>query len=173
MEVNLTLAQSTIRPLVMADAQDLATITNNRSVWMQLPNFLPQPFWMMDAMRFVAQVEAERPPMTYTIAIGDRCAGIIKAVRLRDIHKQTLALTFWLGEPYWGKGVASEAMSAFATYALSQERVSRLQAGVFSDNPAACRVLEKAGFSQEGILKNNILKAGKLLHEHVYARIQE
>lgn len=54
---------------------------------------------------------------------------------------------YWLGEPYWGRGLATEAVRAFVAEA---SQYGALEAGHFIDNPASGRVLEKAGFAYTG-----------------------
>ena len=51
-------------------------------------------------------------------------------------------VTYWIGRPYWGKGIATGALTAF----LAVDRSRPLHARVASDNVASRRVLEKCGF---------------------------
>lgn len=168
----LSLERATIRPLNMEDASDLATFANNHKVWMQLRNYFPQPYWVMDAMRFLEDVSRQKPLLTYGIEVKGRCAGVVGAERLHDIYKQTAELGYWLGEPFWGQGIATEVVGAFSNYLLDQFDLERLQAGVFSTNIASMRVLEKAGFHQEAVHKRKVLKAGQMLDEHLYVRLR-
>lgn len=172
MFTNLSAKNAILRPLTMADAQDLATYANNRKIWLQLRNFFPQPYWVMDAIRFLEQVELQKPRMTYAIEVNGRCAGVISGERLRDIYKETIVLGYWLGEPFWGQGIATAVVSAFSHQLLDLHDVQRLEAGVFSTNKASMRVLEKAGFHEEAIHHNKVRKAGALLHEHLFVKLK-
>lgn len=58
----------------------------------------------------------------------------------------TVHLGYLLGEPFWGRGIATEAIKALIPH-LQREAPLRLHAGVARDNPASARVLEKAGFT--------------------------
>jgi RimJ/RimL family protein N-acetyltransferase len=51
-------------------------------------------------------------------------------------------ITYWLGRSYWGRGIATVALTAF----LAVDPTRPLRARVASDNVASRRVLEKCGF---------------------------
>ena len=53
---------------------------------------------------------------------------------------------FWFGKDHWGQGYATEAVTAVTEFALDVLGVAEIKAGVFIENPASARVLEKAGF---------------------------
>ncbi len=59
-------------------------------------------------------------------------------------------LGFWIGHPFWGKGYATEAISALVAFAFERYPQDRIGAGVFVDNPASRRTLEKNGFAEAG-----------------------
>lgn len=172
MFTSLPLTQSTLRPLTMADAQDLATFANNKKIWLQLRNYFPQPYWVMDAMRFLEKIDQQKPIMTFAIEVQGRCAGVISGERLHDIYKHNVEIGYWLGEPFWGRGIATEVVGAFTTVLLELDDVQRVQAGVFHTNKASMRVLEKAGFHLEAVHKNKVLKAGQMLDEHLFVKLK-
>jgi RimJ/RimL family protein N-acetyltransferase len=61
-------------------------------------------------------------------------------------------------------------VTAVTDFCFENFPLRRISAEVFANNPGSARVLEKAGFSLEGCLKNNVLKDGKLLDSLLYAR---
>jgi RimJ/RimL family protein N-acetyltransferase len=77
---------------------------------------------------------------------------------------------YWLGEEFWGRGIMTEAVTAVTNFCFENFALRRISAEVFANNPASARVLEKAGFTFEGRLKNDVLKDGKLLDSLLYAR---
>jgi RimJ/RimL family protein N-acetyltransferase len=79
---------------------------------------------------------------------------------------------YWLGEQFWGRGIMTEAVTAVTDFCFENFPLRRISAEVFSNNPASARMLEKAGFSFEERLKNNVLKDDKLLDSLLYARIK-
>ena len=73
--------------------------------------------------------------------------------------------------PYWGRGIATAAVSRVAPYALEHFGLARLESPVFEWNPASMRVLEKCGFQREGVLRRSIVKDGELIDQAIYARV--
>jgi RimJ/RimL family protein N-acetyltransferase len=112
---------------------------------------------------------AGRPERHFTIEVNGEVAGGIGILPGSDVHAQTAELFYWLGERFWGRGIATSAVRAVANHVIIHFRLARLSALPYSDNPASCRVLEKAGFSREGILRNNAVKDGRSLDQVVYA----
>jgi len=78
---------------------------------------------------------------------------------------------YWLGESYWGRGIASEALSAVTAYAIEEHHLTRVFAVPFAWNTASCRVLEKAGYVLEARLRRSAVKDGKLTDQFQYAFI--
>ena len=90
-----------------------------------------------------------------------------------DVHRLTAELGYWLGEPFWGRGIASEAVRSIAEYGFRELGLVRIFAEPYSTNKSSCRVLEKAGFSFEGRLKNNVIKNGVILDSVMYSITRE
>ena len=80
---------------------------------------------------------------------------------------------YWLGEPHWGKGIATKAVHALTQYAFAHFDIVRIYAGVFEWNRASARVLEKAGYTYEGRLRKSVTKDGKTIDQLMYAIILE
>jgi len=95
----------------------------------------------------------------------DRGEEFVFAVTLRDdgrvigaagLHRTeigNLELGYWLATEHWGRGLASEAAKAMVVYGFETLRAEALNSGHFADNPASGRVLEKAGFSANGVAR--------------------
>ena len=88
-----------------------------------------------------------------------------------DVERISAELGFWLGETVWGRGVMTDAVSAFVPWAFERFNLQRIYAHVFERNPASARVLEKAGFSREARLRRAVIKEGQILDEWLYARV--
>jgi len=78
-----------------------------------------------------------------TILFNGSVAGSISSYVDEDEH---LEVTYWIGKPYWGKGIATDALSAF----LEHSKVRPLYARAAKDNIGSLRVLEKCGFTRIG-----------------------
>ncbi len=91
----------------------------------------------------------------------------------RDVHRRSAEIGYWLGEPFWGRGIAAEALAAVSEYAFAEHDLVRLFACVYEGNPASARVLEKAGYVCEGRLRKSVTKAAQTLDQFLYARISD
>lgn len=77
----------------------------------------------------------------------------IGAFRQGNIHCRTAELGYYLAEEYWGKGVMTEAVRLLCEKLFSETDIIRIFAEPFVHNIGSRRVLEKAGFQLEGIMK--------------------
>ena len=91
------------------------------------------------------------------------------AFRQENIHFRTAELGYYLSEECWGKGIMTDAVRQLCEKIFSQTNIIRIFAEPFSHNIGSRRVLEKAGFQLEGILKNFVSKDGKIYDAAMYA----
>ena len=98
-------------------------------------------------------------------------AGGIGLLPGEDIHILTAEIGYWLGEPFWGRGLATAAVSAFTAHAFANLGLRRVFARVLDWNPASARVLEKCGYVLEGRLRRGAIKDGKVVDELLYAKL--
>lgn len=98
-------------------------------------------------------------------------AGGIGLLPGEDVHTGTAEIGYWLGEPFWGRGLMTGAVGAFAGHAFETFRLRRLYARVLEWNPASMRVLEKNGFALEGRLRRSAIKDGEIADELLYAKL--
>lgn len=78
----------------------------------------------------------------------------------------------WLGEEYWGKGIATEVWDAIIDYIFENFDVRKISVGTFSWNPASVKILEKCGFSEEGCIEDEIIRFGEVCHECRYGLLK-
>jgi [ribosomal protein S5]-alanine N-acetyltransferase len=168
--MQFVLQRCTIRPWRMHDADSLAKHANNCKVWLGLRDLFPHPYTTDDAREFLQKTIPAQPTTNFCIEINGTAVGGI-GVRLgQDERRHTATVGYWLGEDFWGRGIMTEAVAALTDFCFENFPLRRISAEVFANNPASARVLEKAGFSFEGRLKNNVLKDGELLDSLLYAR---
>ncbi|MDD4138319.1 MAG: GNAT family protein, partial [Methanoregula sp.] len=79
---------------------------------------------------------------------------------------------YWLSESCRGKGIMTGAVRAVVPVAFERFDIVRLQAGIFADNPASMRVLEKSGFIREAVHRNAITKNGVTMDEMLYVLLR-
>jgi RimJ/RimL family protein N-acetyltransferase len=167
--MQLVLERCTIRPWRLNDAESLARHANNRKIWLALRDLFPRPYTIQDAHEFLQRTISERSAMKFCIEIDGVAVAGIGVHPGEDVHR-TATTGYWLGEEFWGCGVMTEAVTAVTDFCFENFPLRRISAEAFANNPASARVLEKAGFTFEGRLKNNVLKDGELLDSLLYAR---
>lgn len=113
------------------------------------------------------------PESDFAIASPTEMIGGVGLTFGSDVYRRSAEIGYWLGEPFWGRGITTAAVIAVTDYAFAEHDVVRVEAAVFESNPASARVLEKAGYVLEGRLRKSVTKDGHTLDELMYARIRE
>ena len=162
-----------LRPWREGDEPALAKYANNRNIWINLKDVFPHPYTMEDAVVWVQLQKDREPPTDLAIADADEAIGAIGLRLQGDVYRRTAEVGYWLGEPFWGQGIATYALQAFTEYAFTTFDLVRLQAFVKEWNPASAHVLEKCGFTLEGRLRKNVTKDGKTVDQFLYALVRE
>jgi ribosomal-protein-alanine N-acetyltransferase len=162
-----------LRPWRMEDDAAVAKYANNRAIWLNLRDGFPHPYGIEEARIFLNMAITQHPDTFYAIATPEEAVGSIGITILSDVHCLTAELGYWLAEPYWGRGIMSEAVRAFTDYAFERFGLVRIFAEPYARNAASCRVLEKAGFSLEGRMRWAAFKDGQPTDMFLYARIKE
>ena len=168
--MQLILKRCTIRPWRLDDANSLVRHANNRKVWIALRDIFPHPYTIQDAHTFLKSVVNSEPATLFCVEANGAAVGGIGIRIGADVHRQTAELGYWLSEEFWRRGIMTEAVAAFTDFCFDNFQLRRVYAEPFANNPASARVLEKAGFTLEGRLKNNVLKDRELLDSLLYAR---
>jgi RimJ/RimL family protein N-acetyltransferase len=169
--LELKLARSTLRPWRVGDEASLIRHANNRRVWRNLSR-LPHPYTTADAHAWIARASPQSPVTDLAITVDGEAVGGIGVELGRDVFHRSAEIGYWLGEDYWGRGIATEAVRALTEYAFVTFDLCRLHAGVFEWNPASMRVLEKAGYTLEARHRKNVTKDGETIDRLVYALVR-
>lgn len=163
-----------IREWRIEDKKHLAEMLNNKNILNNLRDGLPYPYTVNDAEEYIESMLSADKTKTYAFAItvNDKMIGSIGAFRCDNIHSRTAEMGYYIGEPYWGNGHATVAVTQLCRYIFCHTDIIRIFAEPFAYNKASCRVLEKAGFELEGTLHSNAVKNGKVLDMKMYALIK-
>jgi len=164
-----------LRKWKMTDAHDLVTAINNEKVVDNLRDGLPYPYTICDAEKFIGSIQSAEKDSQYIFAItyGGKVIGSIGILRKECAHRLTGELGYYIAEPYWGKGIAAEAIRQICAYVFNCTDIVRIFAQPYANNAASIRVLQKAGFRAEGILRSNAVKNGQILDVSMHALIKE
>lgn len=170
-ELPTTLPGCVLRPWRAADKDDLVREANNRKVWRNMTHTFPHPYTERDADLWLAIAADPGASIQLAIDVAGRAVGGIGAIAGEGIFARTAQFGYWLGESHWGQGIASAAAAALAGRIGRERLFARLEAQVFEWNPASMRVLEKAGFVREAVLRSAASKDGYLIDTVLYARV--
>lgn len=163
-----------IRSWRPGDEEVLPELANNRRIWRNLTNRFPHPYGHDEAVEWIRSAN-QQPEDARHLAVlsGDQVVGGVGFERLTDLGTRTAEIGYWVGEPYWGRGIATRALELATDLALRDFDFVRLQAGVLGWNAASCRVLEKAGYSLEARLTKQGFKDGEVCDIVLYALLRE
>src|SRR5581483_6287934 len=161
--MQLETSRCILRTPTCADAPSLAKHANNRKVWLNVRDLFPHPYTVSDAEKWIERVASEEPAYSFAIVAGGEAVGGIGLKRGVDVERVTAEFGYWLGEEFWGRGIATEAVKAITDYGFSQLGLVRIFAIPLANNVASSRVLEKAGYEKECVMRNACIKDGKIL----------
>ncbi|MDO9325631.1 MAG: GNAT family protein [Methanoregula sp.] len=159
---------STLRNWNLHDAGSLAKHADNPRIAACMRDAFPSPYTLDDAHRFISMATCGTTNLFLAIDIEGEAVGGIGIHPLDDVRHRSAEIGYWLSESCRGHGIVTDAVRSLVPVAFEQFDIVRLQAGIFSNNPASMRVLEKCGFIKEAIHKNAITKNGILLDEVMY-----
>lgn len=158
-----------LRPWTLADAENLAKYANNPNVARFLTNAFPHPYTIENAKSFIEMVANQNPTSLFAIDVDGEAVGSIGLHAQSDIMCKNMELGYFLGEPFWGKGIITEAVKQIVEYGFQHFDITRIYARPYGNNLASQKVLEKAGFTLEARIEKNIYKNGEFLDELIYA----
>jgi len=161
-----------LRPWQPDDEEALVKYANNPKVSAHLFDTFPYPYTVTDARQWISSQQGIEQPSFFAIEMDGEIIGGIGISVKADVYRHGANIGYWLGEPFWDKGIMTQVLHLMIDYAFKNFDLARLQAGVYHTNPASMRVLEKAGFTKEGVLRKAILKRGEFLDEHVFALVR-
>lgn len=171
--IEITRKQFTLRGWRPGDAESLVEQANNVKVWRNLHDSFPHPYTRADAETWITQTAAATSGKVFAIVVDGKAVGGIGIHPGTDVHRRTAAIGYWLGEAYWGRGIATEALQAMTEYVFSAFDFARLEAYVFEWNLASTRVLEKAGYTREARQRKKVTKEGRTVDCFLYALVRE
>ena len=164
-----------IRKWRLSDAKELAAALSNKKILDNLRDGLPFPYTERDAEEYIEAMLAADQNNTFAFAVifDDKVIGSIGAFRQGNIHSRTAELGYYIAEEHWGRGIMTDAVRQLCEYVFSKTDIIRIFAEPFAYNTGSCRVLEKAGFQFEGVLRANAVKNGKIIDMRMYSLLRD
>ena len=171
MSVELIGMRCTVRRFIAADAACIAAVANDRRIWLQLRDLFPHPYSLADAEEYIGRVASVDPPRSLAIVVDGRAVGGVGLQLMTDVNRHSAEIGYWLGATYWGRGIATEAVTLVTDWAFGAHGLLRVFAQPFAANFASRRVLEKAGYEMEGTMKRSAIKDHEVRDQCLYARL--
>jgi ribosomal-protein-alanine N-acetyltransferase len=159
-----------LREYAEADLDRLVNMANNRSVSQYLVYTFPYPYTRDDGEWWISTGSKQNGAITRVIESEGIFVGSVGITPQSGWRDHIAEIGYWVAEAYWGKGLATAALRQMTDYAFSNRDLQKLSAAVLAPNIASMRVLEKAGYRREGVLKNEVKKSGAYFDTHHFAR---
>lgn len=154
---------------------DVAKNANNAAVAANLRDAFPFPYTMSDAREYIDSciLHEGKGQLCRAIVVEKEAVGSIGIFVKNDVYCKNAELGYWLAQPFWGKGIMTAAVKQLCEEAFAVFDIVRIFAEPYACNEGSRRVLEKAGFVQEGLFKNSVFKNGKLYDSCMYALLKK
>ncbi len=158
----------TLRPWLETDADLLTIYYNNINIWNNLRDYVPTPYTLEDAQKFIGLQSDILPALNFAILSGEDLVGGIGITLGEDVYRMNVELAYWIAEPFWGTGIATEAVRIMTQHVFLNFAINRIIAEVFEYNKQSMRVLEKNGYHLECVRRKGVLKNEYLYDNYVW-----
>ncbi|MDR0314827.1 MAG: GNAT family N-acetyltransferase [Oscillospiraceae bacterium] len=161
-----------LREWTKKDVHSVAKHANNKSIEKNLRASFPHPYTLEDAEEYIDMcANADKTKsLCRCVDVNGGAVGSIGVFLLDDVYCKSAEIGYWLSQDYWGMGIMTKAVSEICEIAFKELDIVRIQACVFGFNKGSMKVLSKAGFDLEGILKKSIYKDGQIHDSYMYAK---
>jgi ribosomal-protein-alanine N-acetyltransferase len=160
----------TLRNYTHSDVNRIVELANNENVSRYLVFTFPYPYTRKDAEWWIETGAAANDCVTKAIEYEGVFVGTIGITPQSGWRSHIAEIGYWVGQPYWGKGIATTSLGIMSKIAVEELGFKKLFAPVLAPNRSSMRVLEKAGYHLEGVLKNEVEKNGRYYDIHHYAK---
>src|SRR4051812_9070660 len=118
--MRLPLRSCAIRSWRTDDLESLVTHADNRNVWINLRDRFPHPYTRADGRAWLEIATRQYPETNFAIDVAGKAIGGIGFILQHDIEYRSAEIGYWLGEAFWGRGIATEAVRALTAYAIEK-----------------------------------------------------
>jgi len=156
----LTTDRLILRPFALEDAPDVQRLAGDRDIASTTLN-IPHPYEDGVAEKWIGgHADKFRAGELVNFAITLReTRRLIGAVGLTlSLPNERAELGYWIGKPWWGRGLCTEAAAAVLRYGFNELGLNRIHASHLGRNPASGRVMEKIGMRCEGRRRRHVKK---------------
>lgn len=157
------------------DIEAIAKAADNPHIAQNLRNTFPNPYTIEDAKLFVNDCISQegKSQITRAIVVDGKAVGSIGIFIKSDVYEKSGELGYWLSEDYWRQGITSRAVQIICREAFATFDIIRIFAEPYGHNTSSRGVLEKAGFTYEGTMRNGVYKNGNIHSYCMYSLLRE
>lgn len=156
------------------DIESLALYANNRNVWSNLRSRFPRPYTVADAKTWISRCASGRERgLQLAIEVDGVAVGGIGVDLVSAGPRRVGELGYWIGEPFWGRGIGTEAVRLVCPRAFETLDLAKLCAVVRSSNERSRKILERCGFAIESRVRRSDRRPRSAVVDLVYARPRE
>lgn len=159
MDVSLKTSRLTLRQPLPSDAERLARYLDNFAVAGNLSR-VPYPYRLSDAKAWLRTWRPDRPASETGFTIDLEGEGLIGHVGFHEDEDGTV-IGYWLGEPYWNRGLMTEACIGALDWYFGVTNAVSIASGVFHFNKASLAIQRKLGFVETGVSHRLCLARGE------------
>jgi RimJ/RimL family protein N-acetyltransferase len=154
------------------DLDALVRHADNPAIAQNMRDRFPSPYTRADGEAFLAMAAQSQPETFFAIETDGKAVGGIGLHLGQDIERVSAEVGYWLGESVWGRGLATAALVGLSQNGFTAFGLTRIFALPFAENLASRRVLEKAGFTLEAVLRRSAIKQGRIRDQALYVLVQ-
>lgn len=158
-----------LRSINKAAPEEIQKLANNHAIAVNLRDAFPYPYTVEDAVTYLELAANGVLGHVFGIYDNDTFVGCCSLIPQNDVYRINAEIGYWIGEPYWGRGYATDAVRQCLKFAFEELNLLRVYANIYEYNIGSMKVLEKVGFEKEAIIKSSIMKEGKIFDEHLYS----
>ncbi len=166
-----------IRKCKDSDIDSITENANNINVAKALSSQFPYPYQKKDARNWIQlskkRYRKKKPEvLSFVIEVEGKAVGTISFHNILYEHKKS-DFGYWLGEKYWGRKIMTRAIKKMTNFGFDSLGLKKIVARVYDFNLGSKRVLEKNGFVQEGYLKKDSVRLGKVYDVFLMAKFKK
>jgi RimJ/RimL family protein N-acetyltransferase len=155
------------------DVESVAKHANNRKIWLNLRDRFPHPYTKANAQSWIQSALSAKPETSFAIDVYGEAVGGIGFELKTDVERYSVEVGYWLGEEFWGRGICTAALKVATQFATEAYHLNRIYALPFSENLGSIRVLEKAGYRRECLMRWSAFKDGRFVDQVLYTYVVE
>jgi len=168
----LELGDIKVRSWRRDDLKSLVQHANNPKIAANLRDQFRHPYTRRDGIDFLEYAQTQEPESSFAIEYLGEAVGGVGFLLGRDIARISAEMGYWLSEDLWRLGIATRTVAAMSDWAFDNYKLTRVFAMAFAHNAASIRVLEKAGFEREGLMRKSAIKNGVVLDQILFAKVR-